>query len=108
VTTRRDASLDNPLAKVERAQHHLIALDAATGELCELARSERMQDGAVIARVKLAPVGPDPQVQMDAQVQVDIAFGAGPIRAVALGKIGELVRRIIDSFASDFEHTPVG
>jgi hypothetical protein len=83
--------------------HFTPNADAGVIQRCEIAQSERLENGAVIARVKLASVGPDPQVQMDAQVQVDIAFGEGPTRAVALGKIGQLVYQIIESFAPDFE-----
>jgi hypothetical protein len=74
----------------------------------ELARIERMEDGAIVARVGITPIGPNPQVEMDAQVQIDIAFGEGPTRAVALAKMGQLVHQIIESFAPDFEGGPAG
>jgi hypothetical protein len=82
--------------------------DAGVIQRRELAQGERMEDGVVIARVKLAPAGPNPQVQMDAQVQIDIAFGERPIRAVALAKIGQRVHQIIESFAPDFEGAAIG
>lgn len=69
----------------------------------QLARIERMEDGAIIARVEITPVGPNPQVEMDAHVQIDIAFGDEALRADSLSKVGQRVHQIIEGFAAAFE-----
>jgi hypothetical protein len=82
--------------------------DAAIVGDPQLARIERMEDGAVVARAKVAALGPKPEVKMDAQIQIDIAFGERPLRATALAKIADGVHQIIESFALDFEGVAVG
>lgn len=67
-----------------------------------IARSRRVQDGADVVRIKLAPLGTKPEMQMHGQLPLDIAFGERALRGTALQEIEAWVRAFIEGFAGDF------
>lgn len=67
-----------------------------------IANGRRMKDGTEIARVRLYPVGTNPQVEMYGSPVFEVAFGDRWLRAARLEVLYKLTERFIDSFAPDF------
>jgi len=67
-----------------------------------VANGRRMKEGAEIARIRLSPVGPNPEVEMYGSPVFEIAFGDRWLRATRLEVLYKLVERSTEQFAADF------
>lgn len=68
----------------------------------QVAAGRRIEGDTEIVRLKIAPLGPDPKVEMYGKLLFDPAFGSEWMRGSSLPEIHKRVRNVIDSFAGDF------
>ena len=70
-------------------------------ERTRIANGRRITEGAELARVRLSPTGPNPQVQMHGSPVFEIAFGDRWLRSTRLEVLYKLVERFVERFAPD-------
>jgi hypothetical protein len=76
--------------------------DAGTIRWRKIAGGRRIEGKADIARVKLAPLGTKPEVQMHGKLTFDPAFGTEWLRGTAIPEIYRRVKGVVEGFAADF------
>lgn len=68
----------------------------------EIANGRRIEGEADIAILKLAPLGPDPRVEMYGELAFQPAFGERWLSGRALEPVAAYVAWLVESFAGDF------
>jgi hypothetical protein len=76
--------------------------DAGVIRQREIANGRRIEGKTKIAILKLAPLGPDPKVQMHGHLSFQPAFGERWLSGRALEPVANYVAWVIESFAPDF------
>lgn len=64
-------------------------------DVVSLKAGQRLEDGTEILRVRLAHAGDEPEVEMDANFQVQIVFGERALTLQDLGTIAQFVQKVV-------------
>lgn len=93
----------NPTEAEARALRFVpLNRDVGTVRLRAIAAGRRIEGDAEIARIKIAPLGPNPEMAMEGNLSFDPAFGSEWVRGSSLAQIYRRVQGVIDGFAGDF------
>ena len=93
----------NPTPQEARAIRFVAAnKQAGTIRWKRVAKGRRIEGKADVARVKLAPLGTKPKVQMYGKLTFDPAFGTEWLRGSSIPEIYRRVKGLVEGFAGDF------